>query len=67
MKSRFYNTVSSVVHLCSGFGSYFMHLQSRCFGSGHKVNCGDTPHVDEAKQTYKSWLDSRKHPPVVGM
>ena len=67
MKSRFYGAVSSVVHACSDFGGYFMNLQSRCFQSGRRVNCEDTPHIEEAKLSYRASLSNKKPPPLAFM
>ena len=46
---RVSSALRSLAHTCSGFGSYFMQLQSRCLKHG---GCEGSPTVDEARRDY---------------
>ena len=60
MTRRFSRAIHSVVHTCSAFGSYMMHLQSRCLRHGANGGCEGGPTADEARRDYQIMLDSTK-------
>ena len=58
MTRRFSGVLHSLVHNCSAFGSYMIHLQRRCLNRKANGDCEGGPTVDEAKRDYKRNLNS---------
>ena len=58
MTRRFSNTIHSVVHLCSSFGSSMMNLQSRCLNRRANGDCEGGPTPDEAQRDYRTMLEA---------
>lgn len=62
MTRRFSRALHSVVQSCSGFGSYMMHLQSRCLDRKTNGDCEGGPSADEARRDYRAILEEAIRP-----
>ena len=64
MIRRTFSALSSIVHMCSEFGNYFMGLQRRCFKFGRSSDCEGIPTPDEAQKDYQEMTRARR--PTLG-
>ena len=53
MTNRFSTTAHSIIHTCSDFGAYFLHLKRACHESGSSSDCEGGPTIDEARSDYR--------------
>ena len=60
MTRRFSRALHSVVHTCSVFGTYMMHIQSRCLKCGANGDCEGGPTADEARGDYRRMLGANQ-------
>ena len=60
MTSRISRAFYSVAHVCTGFGSYMMSLQSRCLNRRVNGDCEGVPTADEARRDYIRMVESTR-------
>lgn len=58
MTRRLSGALRSLIHTCSAFGSYMVHLQSNCLKRKANGDCEGGPTVDEARRDYKRNLNA---------